>query len=85
MPKWIQRWVQRVKDKFPSCEVTCEYVPLSLGYEVCIRWEKINEWGVRGIILNPSNSPAVRQNRKAFRGYFDWLVDREMNRRWTKK
>lgn len=88
MPKWIERWVKRWEDKFPECAVRCRYSDHYLGYVVEVFYPKHQAWRpcppepycIWGVILNPSHSPAVRQNRLSFRAFADREVRTIVNR-----
>jgi len=83
MPKWIERWVNRIHTKFPELRVRCEYLCAMHSYKVTFYKGNQEEWEERGIYLNPNPSPSVWQNRKAFRDWVDegikrWLSDKEV-------
>ena len=77
MPGWIKRWITRWESKFPDCAVRCElsdnyggYI-LELYYPKEHAWNMIGNWKTWVVCLNPSFSPAVRQNRLQFRNETD--------------
>ena len=88
MSKWIRRWVKRVRRNFPDCAVRCNFNRYYFGYVLQVYYPKYQAWQVSsttntwhtwGILLNPSPSPAVWQNRKLFREHFDYALRREIN------
>ena len=85
-PTWIQRWVGRVEGKFPECMVRCSFSPERFGYLLEVyfpkeqAWSATGNWRIWGILLNPSNSPTVWQNRKAFRDDYDVTLREELVR-----
>ena len=91
MPNWITRWIERVTGKFPDCGVVCSFDLARMGWVLSISYPKQppitssgevkrGKWWSWGIILNPSHSPAVSQNRKSFRDECDYIVRREIQR-----
>lgn len=66
-PKWIERWVDRVKGKFPQLTVFDFYWPSKDCWVIGFRYKG----SYLALGLNPSQSPAVRHNRKSFRDAFD--------------
>ena len=86
MPKWVERWVKRIEDKFPDCAVRCSYDKISFAYLISIfypkerAWVEEGNWYSWGVLLNASLSPAVWQNRKAFRDECDHILQHGINR-----
>ena len=77
-PKWIQRWVKRLEDKFPQCKVSCRLDFRGVGYYVKVYWESPLGWYEWGILLNLS--PAVLANRQWFRDECDKKIEQEIKR-----
>ena len=86
MPKWIQRWVKRVKKGFPECAVRCSFSSKHFGYLLEVyypkrqAWSATGNWRIWGILLNPTESPTVWQNRRWFREKFDYTLQQEIKR-----
>ena len=99
MPKWITKWIERVEGKFSDCGVVCSFDLAHLGWVLYIHypkqppltsqgWAEEGSWHEWGILLNPSHSPAVSQNRKVFRKDFDYTLRREIDEKkkeWKKE
>ena len=86
MPKWIERWVERWEYKFPECAIRCSFNNDHWGYIVEAyypkyqAWSAIGDWHIWSILLNPSPSSSVRQNRLWFRDLVDYNLRCEVDR-----
>ena len=87
VPKWIKRWEQRVRDKFPECEVTLTYLEEYFGFLLEVRYGNINEvfpgrtWFIRSVILQDTNSPSTWQNKKDFKELHDYKIRKALEQR----
>lgn len=86
IPKWILRWVERWEQKFPECAIGCTFDPEFEGYIVKAyfpkhqAWKVFGNWGMWATVIEPSYSPAVRQNRLRVRNHIDFTLRQEINR-----
>ena len=83
-PKWIERWRGRIQENFPEVETSLLFKLPELSWHLNCYWEIQGDgWKEVGIALNPSSSPSVRQNRRAFRESFDYNLRKIIDK--TKK